>query len=165
MKKIILNIILLFLFLFVFTIFLIKYKNFEIKFVPINSNTKTLELQSKIDSQKSTLNKLESSIIETRDSLNSMCILRTDYLKEVELLRAEKKGKIITYFIEIEIRYKHTSLNEVKMSIPVDREYYNQLEIGETLLNEFRGCSFLIEGSTGGWDVKVIRKWEIISDK
>ena len=103
MKKIILNIILLFLFLFVFTIFLTKYKNFEIKFVPINLNTKTLELQNKIDSQKTTLNKLESSIIETRDTLNSMYLLRTDYLKEVELLRAEKKGKIITYFIEIEL--------------------------------------------------------------
>ena len=162
MKKIILNIILLFLFLFVFTIFLIKYKNFEIKFVPINSNTKTLEFQNKIDSQKSTLNKLESSIIETKESLNSMCLLRTDYLKEVELLRAEKKGKIITYFIEIELNKNSDS---VKFSIPVDREYYNQLEIGETLLNEFRECSFLIEGSTGGWETKVTRKWEVISDE
>jgi len=150
------------LLLSVFSVFIfVSYKYLTPKY-PFILNNQILELQTKIDTQKSTLNKLESSIIETRDSLNSMYLLRTDILKEVEVLRAEQKGKIITYFIEIELNKNSDS---VKFSIPVDREYYNQLEIGETLLNEFRGCSFLFEGSTGGWSIKTIRKWEIISDK
>lgn len=47
------------------------------------------------------------------------------------------------------------SMNEITIEIPVDKEYYDSLSVGDTINDEFRMGSLIMHGSLGNWKVIV----------
>lgn len=50
------------------------------------------------------------------------------------------------------------AMNAIELQIPVDKEYYDSLEVGDVLDDTFRMGSLLMEGSFGSWEITVIDK-------
>lgn len=72
------------------------------------------------------------------------------------------------YVITLEIRQSHVTLdlwehvkdsaNAIRIEIPVDKQFYDDVREGETLKKDFRTASLLIRGSFGSWKVRVVEK-------
>lgn len=69
------------------------------------------------------------------------------------------------YVLTINIRQRHFTLdlnehfkdamNDISIQIPVDKEYYDSVDIGDTIDDSFRMGSFIFKGSFGSWDITV----------
>lgn len=46
-------------------------------------------------------------------------------------------------------------MNDISIQIPVDKEYYDSVEIGDTIDDSFRMGSLIFSGSFGSWDVSI----------
>lgn len=76
----------------------------------------------------------------------------------------EEKG-IAKYVVTFEIKQSHFSfdvtkhikdaMNAIEIEIPVDKEYYDSVDVGDTINNDFRVGSMVMKGSFGSWDVTV----------
>ena len=79
----------------------------------------------------------------------------------------EEKG-IEKYIVTFRIKQTHVSLNigthlkdemnQITVEIPVDREYYEAISVGDVIADEFRMGSFVLKGSFGSWKITVENK-------
>lgn len=103
--------------------------------------------------------KLESEISQLeaeRDRLNE------------EILDAKIDNGLAKYVITFNIKQTHFTLdigehlkdamNDISIEIPVDKEYYDSVEVGDTIDDSFRVGSFIWKGSFGNWKVTVESK-------
>lgn len=49
-------------------------------------------------------------------------------------------------------------MNAITIQIPVDKDYYNQINIGDTIADDFRMGSLVMSGSYGSWNITVQNK-------
>lgn len=87
-----------------------------------------------------------------------------DALNNVVVERKDEMGTA-KYVLTLELRQSHFSfdvtehfkdaLNTMEIQIPVDKEYYEAVEIGQDIVNEFRMGSFVFKGSAGNFKVTV----------
>lgn len=85
-----------------------------------------------------------------------------------DLERQEQAKRCV---LTLELSQSHVSLNlgvhlkdamnKCTFTIPVDREFYNSVNIGQRLTDKFRSGSFFVEGRFGSWVVKVVGKKEM----
>ena len=83
--------------------------------------------------------------------------------REISRLYSTENGP--RYVVVIEVKQSHLSLdindhikdsmNKVEIAIPVDRQFYEDVEKGDKLNNEFRLGSLMTAGSIGNWDIKI----------
>ena len=103
--------------------------------------------------------KLESEIAQLeadRDRLNE------------EILNTRIDTGLAKYVITFNIKQTHFTLdigehlkdamNDISIEIPVDKEYYDSVEVGDTIDDSFRVGSFIWKGSFGNWKVTVESK-------
>ena len=103
--------------------------------------------------------KLESEIAQLeaeRDRLNE------------EILDTKIDNNLAKYVIAFNIKQTHFTLdigehlkdamNDISIEIPVDKEYYDSIEVGDTIDDSFRVGSFIWKGSFGNWKVTVESK-------
>ena len=103
--------------------------------------------------------KLESEITQLeaeRDRLNE------------EILDTKIDNNLAKYVITFNIKQTHFTLdigehlkdamNDISIEIPVDKEYYDSVEVGDTIDDSFRVGSFIWKGSFGNWKVTVESK-------
>lgn len=103
--------------------------------------------------------KLESEIVQLeaeRDRLNE------------EILNTKIDNGLAKYVITFNIKQTHFTLdigehlkdamNDISIEIPVDKEYYDSVEVGDTIDDSFRVGSFIWKGSFGNWKVTVESK-------
>ena len=103
--------------------------------------------------------KLESEIAQLeaeRDRLNE------------EILDAKIDNNLAKYVVAFNIKQTHFTLdigehlkdamNDISIEIPVDKEYYDSVEVGDTIDDSFRVGSFIWKGSFGNWKVTVESK-------
>lgn len=103
--------------------------------------------------------KLESEIAQLeaeRDRLNE------------EILDTKIDNNLAKYVIAFNIKQTHFTLdigehlkdamNDISIEIPVDKEYYDSVEVGDTIDDSFRVGSFIWKGSFGNWKVIVESK-------
>lgn len=74
------------------------------------------------------------------------------------------------YIVKFEIKQVHYSLNlkdhakdamnKFTLEIPVDKEYYDNVRVGQEVSNGFRMGSLILYGSAGKWKVVVKNKYE-----
>lgn len=74
------------------------------------------------------------------------------------------------YIVKFEIKQVHYSLNlkdhakdamnKFTLEIPVDKEYYDNVRVGQEVSNGFRMGSLMFYGSAGKWKVVVKNKYE-----
>lgn len=98
----------------------------------------------------------------------------TDFLNESatsdqsEIAYVENEDGIPMYVITFKIKQSHISLdikkhikdaiNELTLSVPVDKEYYNSVSVGDVINDDFRFGSLIMRGSFGNWRVTVGKK-------
>ena len=90
-----------------------------------------------------------------------------DQLNE-EILNTKIDNGLAKYVITFNIKQTHFTLdigehlkdamNDISIEIPVDKEYYDSVEIGDTIDDSFRVGSFIWKGSFGNWNVTVESK-------
>ena len=103
--------------------------------------------------------KLESEITQLdaeRDRLNE------------EILNTKIDNGLAKYVITFNIKQTHftldigehlkDSMNDISIEIPVDKEYYDNVEVGDVIDDSFRMGSFIWKGSFGNWKVTVESK-------
>lgn len=79
-----------------------------------------------------------------------------------------QQGKIPTktkYILKLRLKQSHFSLsikkhikdavNAIEFEIPVDKEYFDSVEKGSEIVDNFRFGSFVLYGSFGDWEMTV----------
>ena len=93
-------------------------------------------------------------------------VLALEAMKEIlqsEITDMKVENGTAKYVVTFNIRQKHFTLdigqhlkdemNELSIQIPVDKEYYDSIEVGDTIADDFRMGSLIFKGSFGNWDI------------
>ena len=102
-------------------------------------------LKSEIASLEDEKASLESAIIDEKIENGTAKYVLTLNIKQVH------------YTLDITEHLKD-SVNDLSIQIPVDKEYYDSVEVGDTIDDSFRMGSFIFKGSFGSWDITVENK-------
>lgn len=104
--------------------------------------TKIATLETQITSLEQEKTALEQTIIDKKIEGDTAKYVLTLNIKQVH------------YTLDITEHLKD-SANNLSIQIPVDKEYYDSVEIGDTIDDSFRMGSFVFKGSFGSWDITV----------
>ena len=107
--------------------------------------------------------KLETRIFELETEISN---LETEKdILENEIIDIKIDNDIAKYVVTFNIKQLHYTLdigqhlkdavNDITIQIPVDKEYYDAVEIGDTIADDFRMGSLIFKGSWGSWDITV----------
>lgn len=109
---------------------------------------------------------LNRQIAELQTQKSSLEVEITD-LENMVAEKKEEKGTA-KYILTLEIKQTHftlkisehlkDSMNAIEIQIPVDKEYYDSVEVGQNIADEFRMGSFVFRGTFGNFKVSVIKK-------
>lgn len=112
-------------------------------------NSNIIELETRVSELESEISQLEAE----RDTL-------ANEITDIKIENGTAK-----YVITFNIRQQHYSLdvtdylkdsmNDISISIPVDKEYYDSVEVGDTIADDFRVGSAIFKGSFGSWNITV----------
>ena len=88
--------------------------------------------------------------------------------EKLKLLDIYASGRKPQYILKIHLKQSHFTLdigkhikdaaNAIDFEIPVDKDFYNQVKEGTSIVDNFRMGSFILEGSFGNWDMTVSGK-------
>lgn len=116
----------------------------------LNANIEKLEVKS-LELQK------EISALESEKSA-----------LQYDIIDLKVEAGTAKYVLTINIRQSHftldigehlkDSMNDISIQIPVDKEYFDSLYVGDTINNSFRMGSFIFKGSFGNWKITVADK-------
>ena len=72
------------------------------------------------------------------------------------------------YILKFELKQARLSLNPlshvkdrinaIKFELPVDKEFYDSIDVGDLIIDKFRSGSFVLRGSFSNWRMSVINK-------
>ena len=109
---------------------------------------------------------LNQQIAELQTQKSSLEVEITD-LENMVVQKKEENGTA-KYILTLEIKQTHFTLkisehlkdamNAIEIQIPVDKEYYDSVEVGQNIADEFRMGSFVFRGTFGNFKVSVIKK-------
>ena len=104
-------------------------------------------------------------------------LIKTNAIKESEISFLDEhleeshiyeSGRTPKYVLGIKLKQSHFTLditehardemNAIEFEIPVDRDYYNSLSLGDEIVDDFRVGSFIFNGSLGDWEMIVVNK-------
>lgn len=84
------------------------------------------------------------------------------------VIEKKEENGTAKYVLTLEIKQSHISLdiseylkdsmNAMEIQIPVDKEYYDSVEVGQNIMDEFRMGSFIFKGTFGNFKVTVTDK-------
>lgn len=106
---------------------------------------------------------MESRVDELKEE-----ILVLEAQKEVleqNVVGVKEELGVAKYVITFKIKQTHVtlnikehirdSMNEITLSIPVDKEYYDSVSVGDVITDAFRVGSLVLHGTFGSWQVTV----------
>ena len=121
---------------------------------------------SKEDSNNKTIFQQEEKISILNSEISEL--ENTKLSPESSVIEEKERLDLVEYFVTIKIKQSHVSLdigkhlkdemNSIEIQVPVSEEFYNQVNIGDILNNDFRAGSFLTSGSYGKWDISIVNK-------
>lgn len=105
-------------------------------------------------------------------SLNGVAEQKKVEISELETKAKElgmlAQGKTPKYILKLHLKQSHFSLsikkhisdavNAIDFELPVDKDFYNSVEVGTEIVDEFRTGSFWLKGSFGDWEMSVKEK-------
>lgn len=116
-------------------------------------------LSSNVDALKGEIAALEEEISQLENEKASL---------QEEIIDLKVETGTAKYIITFRISQNHFTLdlgdimkdamNEISIQIPVDKEYYDSVEIGDIIDDSFRLGSFVFKGSFGSWNIAVENK-------
>lgn len=84
---------------------------------------------------------------------------------EKEVIKTKVEKGVAKYVITINIKQDHVfwdfennikdEMNDISIQMPVDKEYYDSVEIGDVIDDSFRTGSLVMSGSVGKWDITI----------
>lgn len=87
---------------------------------------------------------------------------------ESEIFNEKEENGTAKYVVTFRIKQSHftldigehikDSMNEITIDVPVDKEYYDAVSVGDTINDDFRVGSLIMHGSFGNWKVTVDKK-------
>lgn len=99
-------------------------------------------LMSDVATLKAEKSKLQREIIDTKIENGTAKYVLTINIKQ-------------THFTLDLGQHLKDSMNDISIQIPVDKEYYDSVNVGDVLDDSFRMGSFIFKGSWGNWKVTV----------
>ncbi len=112
--------------------------------------------------KRTTLTNDVKNLNATKNSKTNEIDLLNEKIKE---LRIYESGKKPQYILKIHLKQSHFSLdigkhmkdaiNAIDFEMPVSREFYNSVNVGTRIVDEFRSGSFILHGSIGNWKMTV----------
>lgn len=129
---------------------------------------------------QSDIEKLQTQRVILEDIMVGMNNHIGELRGDIKLLKQDKRvmemyrdGETPRYIVTFELKQSHFSLdvtehmkdgmNKIKFDLPVDKTFYDSVTVGEKMIEEFRGGSFLMKGSLGSW-IMHVRGKKIIKD-
>lgn len=122
--------------------------------------TEEEKLTADIMEKKETIFELEkevASLTQERDKVKD------------EIVDAKVANGTAKYVVTFNISQSHYTLdlsqhlkdamNDISIQIPVDKEYYDAVKVGDTIDDSFRMGSLIFKGSFGSWDITVEDKY------
>jgi hypothetical protein len=116
--------------------------------------SKRSKLEKSINTKKNTISQLNTTIDAKNETLKEMDIY-LDGDKPLYVLSIELSQSHFTFNIEEHIK---DAMNAIEFDIPVDKEFYDNVKIGDEILDNFRMGSFIMNGSLGDWEMEVKSK-------
>lgn len=102
---------------------------------------------------------------ETKASKETEIATLDEHLEESHIYQS---GRTPKYVLGIKLEQSHFTLditehakdamNAIEFEIPVDKDYYNSVSVGEEIVDDFRVGSFIFNGSLGDWEMTVEHK-------
>lgn len=93
--------------------------------------------------------------------------IEIEQLKSIDIDLKEETGTA-RYILTLEVKQTHVTvdlnqlmkdeMNAFKINIPVDKEYYDSVQVGDKIADELRIGSLVLYNSVGSWNIKVINK-------
>lgn len=104
-------------------------------------------------------------LIKTKAIKESEIAFLDEHLEESHIYES---GRTPKYVLGIKLKQSHFTLditehardemNAIEFEIPVDRDYYNSLSLGDEIVDDFRVGSFIFNGSLGDWKMMMVNK-------
>lgn len=108
-------------------------------------NGEIVELEAEITQLKSERDSLKNEIVEIKVDNGTAKYIVTFNIRQVH------------YSLNIDDHIKD-AMNDISIQIPVDKEYYDSVEVGQIIDESFRVGSMIMKGSFGSWRVSVAGK-------
>jgi len=109
---------------------------------------------------------LETEISELEEDIRTLQSEKNSIEKLIQDLREE--NDIPNYIVTFEIGQQHVTLdigdllkdeiNKTELEVMVSKEYYDAVDVGTVVNDDFRVGSLALKGSFGTWNIKVINK-------
>lgn len=109
---------------------------------------------------------LETEISELEEDIRTLQSEKNSIEKLIQNLREE--NDVPNYIVTFEIGQQHVTLdlgdllkdeiNKTELEVLVSKEYYDSVDIGTVVNNDFRVGSLALKGSFGTWNIEVIDK-------
>ena len=114
-------------------------------------------------------NALQGQTVSMQLNIIDLTSQTTKLTDELKVLNILKSGKQPVYVIKLKLKQSHISLsiskhlkdmaNAIEFEMPVDKEYYNSVNVGTEIVDNFRMGSLFFAGSFGSWEMTVINKY------
>jgi hypothetical protein len=122
-------------------------------------------LKDRIQVLKEQRDTLSSEVLTLESTKNNLVTSITELKRDESVLKAYADGETVLYLVKFKLKQSHVSLdigkhikdaaNAVEFEWPVSKTFYDKVNVGDNVLEEFRGGSFLVEGSIGNWKITV----------
>ena len=109
---------------------------------------------------------LETEISDLEEDIRTLQSEKNSIERLIQDLREE--NDIPNYIVTFEIGQQHITLdlgdllkdevNKTELEVLVSKEYYDSVDIGTVVNNDFRVGSLALKGSFGTWNIEVIDK-------
>ena len=114
--------------------------------------------------------KLSAEIVEKRTTVLELekevsALIRERNALKNEITDIKVESGTAKYVVTFNISQSHFTLdlsqhlkdamNDISIQIPVDKEYYDSVNVGDVIDDSFRMGSFIFKGSFGNWNITV----------
>ncbi|WP_279132758.1 hypothetical protein [Barnesiella intestinihominis] len=109
---------------------------------------------------------LETEISELEEDIRTLQSEKNSIEKLIQDIREE--NDIPNYIVTFEIGQQHVTLdlgdllkdeiNKTELEVLVSKEYYDSVDVGTVVNDDFRVGSLALKGSFGTWNIEVINK-------
>lgn len=109
---------------------------------------------------------LETEISELKEDIRTLQSEKNNIEKLIQDIREE--NDIPNYIVTFEIGQQHVTLdlgdllkdeiNKTELEVLVSKEYYDSVDVGTVVNDDFRVGSLALKGSFGTWNIEVINK-------
>lgn len=116
----------------------------------------------RLKNERTTIQQEVQNLSNSKSKKQKEIALLDEKLKELNIYNS---GRTPHYILKIRLKQSRVSLdigkhmkdamNAIEFELPVDKDFYNSVNVGTKITDEFRTGSFILNGSFSSWDMTV----------